>query len=487
MSERKSAGHRRTGIAARASSRWTESDRAALEHARARMSARETVRGVNGAPASDRTAGASRTSRAPTIFRHTIREAFGAWLAERERETKPSANAADGTRTSLAATAVPDVSAATRAKVRAWVRARRAKTKAMASPETSQKLKRRATPPSDVFVFADARAAARTLTTASARAHPDGARSSRFAGYVTRCAHLAFGFSARAGSTTRAGRYRADADEPGYFEERTSRWVPARAARRVVVATEARDPVFRKLVSFGGETRTRRAAFVCCDACHDAFAVLRALSHRETAEGKTANACRECGACVPRSATAAREPEGDALCVFCVFARKRSEKQKNRRRRVRADDGFETSRLGASETVTDDEEDAANHRVVTNPDDDLAPVPPMIQPQCAFLDADDVPSLDALRAAVAGPAPRVALAWDAVARRARNAETNARRRAGSPSGSNRGAEKPAGAARPLEMDAPTGDEAVNWGFLHAGMPPPLEADDFPARHARAFR
>ena len=87
--------------------------------------------------------------------------------------------------------------------------------------------------------------------------------------------------------------------------------------------------------------------------------------------------------------------------MFCVFARKRSEKQKNRRRRVRADDGFETSRLGASETVTDDEEDAANHRVVTNPDDDLAPVPPMIQPQCAFLDADDVPGLDALRAAVA--------------------------------------------------------------------------------------
>ena len=120
---------RRTSIAARASSRWTESDRAALERARTRVHARYVAEGANSrlATSRDRTDGASPSSRAPTIFRHTVREAFGEWLPERRallraRENQPPANA----------TTVPDVSVATLAKVRAWVRAWRAKTKASA-------------------------------------------------------------------------------------------------------------------------------------------------------------------------------------------------------------------------------------------------------------------------------------------------------------------------------------------------------------------
>ena len=111
---------RRTSIAARASSRWTESDRAALERARTRVHARYVAEGANSrlATSRDRTDGASPSSRAPTIFRHTVREAFGEWLPERRalsraRENGPPANATRDRSRSGPATTAPDVSVAT--------------------------------------------------------------------------------------------------------------------------------------------------------------------------------------------------------------------------------------------------------------------------------------------------------------------------------------------------------------------------------------
>jgi len=306
---------RRTSIAARASSRWTESDRAALERARTRVHARYVAAGANSrlATSRDRTDGASPSSRAPTIFRHTVREAFGEWLPERRalsraRENQPPANA----------TTVPDVSVATLAKVRAWVRAWRAKTKASAPSRLvgGEGRDDKPTPPKKqtdsvnaVFVSANARAAARAC------ADPLGAPSSRYAGYVTRCAHLAFG---EGGPSTRP----TEPDQTGYFEEETGRWIPARATRRLVVATETE------------KKQTRRASFVFCPACHDAFLV-RALSRCDP----SANACHACGSRVPRSATISRKAGGETTCVFCAFAfggkkktRSRSVEKKNRNR-----------------------------------------------------------------------------------------------------------------------------------------------------------
>ena len=451
---------RRTSIAARASSRWTESDRAALERARTRVHARYVAEGANSrlATSRDRTDGASPSSRAPTIFRHTVREAFGEWLPERRalsraRENQPPANA----------TTVPDVSVATLAKVRAWVRAWRAKTKASA-PSRLVRLPEgrddKPTPPKKqtdsvnaVFVSTNARAAARAC------ADPLGAPSSRYAGYVTRCAHLAFG---EGGPSTRP----TEPDQTGYFEEETGRWIPARATRRLVVATET------------DKKQTRRASFVFCPACHDAFLV-RALSRCDP----SANACHACGSRVPRSATISRKAGGETTCVFCAFDFGKKKKKKSRSRSVEK-----------SETETETETEKAVAKTTTFEDDDrpkTKPSEPLFElgrPACAFLDADDVPGLDALRRAVAGAAPAVALAWDAEARRARNAETDARRRVPSfPGSSSSGiGEARHRVARPFS-DAPGDETTTNWGFLHAGMPPPLEADDFPARHASSFR
>ena len=124
---------RRTSIAARASSRWTESDRAALERARTRVHAREVAEGANSrlATSRDRTDGASPSSRAPKIFRHTVREAFGEWLPAISRDAAARENDLPRTRRATVsrsrsgppATTAPDVSVATLAKVRAWVRA----------------------------------------------------------------------------------------------------------------------------------------------------------------------------------------------------------------------------------------------------------------------------------------------------------------------------------------------------------------------------
>ena len=444
---------RRTSIAARASSRWTESDRAALERARTRVHARYVAAGANSrlATSRDRTDGASPSSRAPTIFRHTVREAFGEWLPERRalsraRENQPPANA----------TTVPDVSVATLAKVRAWVRAWRAKTKASAPSRLvgGEGRDDKPTPPKKqtdsvnaVFVSANARAAARAC------ADPLGAPSSRYAGYVTRCAHLAFG---EGGPSTRP----TEPDQTGYFEEETGRWIPARATRRLVVATETE------------KKQTRRASFVFCPACHDAFLV-RALSRCDP----SANACHACGSRVPRSATISRKAGGDTTCVFCAFAF--GGKKKTRSRSVEKTE-TETE-IAVAKTTTFEDDD----RPKTKPSEPSEPLFELGRPACAFLDADDVPGLDALRRAVAGAAPPVALAWDAEARRARNAETDVRWRVPSFPGSSRGGEARHRVARP-PSDA-SGDETTNWGFLHAGMPPPLEADDFPARHASSFR
>ena len=307
---------RRTSIAARASSRWTESDRAALERARTRVHARYVAAGANSrlATSRDRTDGASPSSRAPTIFRHTVREAFGEWLPaisrdalSRARENVPPANATrdvSRSRSGPPATTAPDVSVATLAKVRAWVRAWRAKTKASAPSRLvgGEGRDDKPTPPKKqtdsvnaVFVSANARAAARAC------ADPLGAPSSRYAGYVTRCAHLAFGGSVGSMRPT-------DADQTGYFEEETGRWIPARATRRVVVSTETETD----------GKQTRRAAFVFCPACHDAFLV-RALMRCDP----SANTCHACGSRVPRSATIVQSTAGgETTCVFCAFSLK---------------------------------------------------------------------------------------------------------------------------------------------------------------------
>jgi hypothetical protein len=254
MPERQRAGHRRTGIAARASSRWTESDRAALELARTRVSAALAAsEGSKRPAASERTAGGARSSRAPgRIFRHTIKEAFREWLFEREREraervsivtrpTKPplpnpNAEADEKNLSRTASNAdyshgIPDVSVATRTKVRAWVEARRAETR-HATP-TREKL----TPPRDgktdskVFVSTNHLTAARVSTDPASHAP-----SSRHADYVVKCAHLAF-------SNVTGGEVAAD-DLDG---RGTSRKTPvvlsprfARGASRVVLKTRRR-------------------------------------------------------------------------------------------------------------------------------------------------------------------------------------------------------------------------------------------------------
>ena len=369
------------------------------------------------------------------------------------------------------------MSVATLAKVRAWVRAWRAKTKASVSTRLvggeGRDVEKNSKKTDSVFVSTNARAAARVC------ADPLGAPRSRYAGYVTRCAHLAFGGSVGSMRPT-------DADQTGYFEEETGRWIPARATRRVVVSTETETD----------GKQTRRAAFVFCPACHDAFLV-RALTRCDP----SANACHACGSRVPRSATIVQSTAGEeTTCVFCAFSLKVKKKQSRSMMSVeKTEKELETTvaktRAGAPATTSEDDDrpkTALDMMVATSKGAHLEPSEPsstagqfaLGRPACAFLDAEDVPGLDALRRAVAGAAPPVALAWDAEARRARNAETDARWRVPSPSlpGSSR-------VARNAETDAP-GDETnseTNWGFLHAGMPPPLEADDFPARHASSFR
>jgi autotransporter translocation and assembly factor TamB len=89
--------------------------------------------------------------------------------------------------------------------------------------------------------------------------------------------------------------------------------------------------------------------------------------------------------------------------------------------------------------------------------------------------------------AVAKDAPgRVFLRWDAVARRARNAETEKRWRVAEARESNLRGDARLIYARPRSDTPETAETPVNWGFLHAGMPKPFAADDFPARHAREF-
>ena len=465
MPERQRAGHRRTGIAARASSRWTESDRAALELARTRVSAALAAsEGSKRPAASDRPAGSSRSSRAPgRIFRHTIKEAFREWLFERERErvsvtrpTKPplpNPNASDEKNLSRTASnaeyshGIPDVSVATKTKVRAWVEARRAETH-HATPTRESLLPPRdvQTEESRVFVSTNHLTAARVSTDQTSHAP-----SSRVADYVVKCTHLAF--------PNVTGGEKPGADEhgwPGYFEKDTGRFVPAFCARRVACRFENAE----EEEAFLFKQRTRHATFVFCQNCHDAFLV-RQLTRCDS----RLSACHACGARVPRSATTKDGTrEGKTTCVFCAFAAKARDSEKNKKRVDR--DERETD--GLSRTESDSSSFSETNR-----------------PACAFLDADDVPGLDALRAAVAKDAPgRVFLRWDAVARRARNAETDARWRVSSRESNLRGDAR-LSAARP-RSDTPETDAPVNWGFLHAGMPKPFAADDFPARHAREF-
>lgn len=462
MPERQRAGHRRTGIAARASSRWTESDRAALELARTRVSAALAAsEGSKRPAASDRPAGGARSSRAPgRIFRHTIKEAFREWLFEREREraervsvtrpTKPplpnpNAGADEKNRSRTASNAeyshgIPDVSVATKKKVRAWVEARRAETHHHSTPTQEKRTPRDVQTESRVFVSTNHLTAARVSTDRASHAP-----FSRHADYVVKCAHLAF--------PNVTGSEEPGADEhgwPGYFEENTGRFVPAFCARRVACRFEnaEEDELYSR--------RTRHATFVFCQNCHDAFLV-RELTRCDS----RTSACHACGARVPRSATTKDGTrEGKTTCVFCAFAAKACDSEKKKKR------------VDRDERETERETDAVVANVAN-------------RPACAFLDADDVPGLDALRAAVAKDAPgRVFLRWDAVARRARNAETDARWRVSSRESNLRGDTR-LSAARP-RSDTPETDAPVNWGFLHAGMPAPFAADDFPARHAREF-
>lgn len=492
MPERQRAGHRRTGIAARASSRWTESDRAALELVRTRVSAALAASECSKRPAlSDRTAGSSRSSRAPgRIFRHTIKEAFREWLFEREfkraervsvtRQTKPplpnpNAEADEKNLSRTASNAeyshgIPDVSVATKSKVRAWVEARRAETHhATPTREKNKRTPRDVQTESRVFVSTNAATAARVSTDPALHAP-----SSRHADYVVKCAHLAF-------PTVTGGEVAADEhDYPGYFEEDTGRWVPAFSARRVAcrVSNAEEDELeafsFTRAIGELYSERTRHATFVFCQNCHDAFLV-RELTRCDL----RTSACHACGARVPRSATTKDSAEGKTTCVFCAFAAKARDSEKKKKRVDRGE--RETERETDAETAAN----VANGLSRTESDSSSFSETKKNRPACAFLDADDVPGLDALRAAVAKDAPgRVFLRWDAVARRARNAETDARWRVSSRE-SNLGGDVRPSAARP-RSDTPETDAPVNWGFLHAGMPAPFAADDFPARHAREF-
>ena len=468
MPERERAGDGRTGIAARASSRWTESDRAALELARKRVSAaRAASEGSKPPAASDRTAGSSRWSRPPRIFRHTIREAFREWLFEREREraervsvidirrAKPPANPNAPFETTRG---IPDVSVATLAKVRAWVEARRAFDAHSTHSTPLAKPSRDGTKTeSEVFVSTNAATAARAATDPTS-----GAPSSRHADYVVKCAHLAF----PGGTGVESSHV-----EPGYFEEDTGRWVPAFCARRV--ACRARDAHSEEEAFL--LKRTRHATFVFCPACHDAFLV-RELTRCDP----RTSACHACGSRVPRSATTKTlGAEGKTTCVFCAFAARRDAEKKKKKKHASPDEPFsflfrETDANGPTEKTDSVSSSSSRETKKTT------------SPACAFLDADDVPRLDALRAAVAGDAPSVFLRWDAVARRARNAETDARWRVSSRE-SYRGGDARLAAARPRSaMPETKKDAPLNWGFLHAGMPAPFAADDFPARHAREF-
>ena len=479
MPERQRAGHRRTGIAARASSRWTESDRAALELARTRVSAALAAsEGSKRPAASDRPAGSSRSSRAPgRIFRHTIKEAFREWLFERERErvsvtrpTKPplpnpNAEADEKNLSRTASNAeyshgIPDVSVATKTKVRAWVEARRAETR-HATPTRESLLPPRdvQTEESRVFVSTNHLTAARVSTDQTSHAP-----SSRVADYVVKCTHLAF--------PNVTGGEKPGADEhgwPGYFEKDTGRFVPAFCARRVACRFENAE----EEEAFLFKQRTRNATFVFCQNCHDAFLV-RELTRCDS----RTSACHACGVCVPRSATTKDGgAEGKPLCVFCAFAAKARDSEKKKKR------------VDRDERETERETDAVAANVANGlsrtESDSCSFSGNMNRPACAFLDADDVPGLDALRAAVAKDAPgRVFLRWDAVARRARNAETDARWRVSSRESNLRGDARLI-YARPRSA-TPETDAPVNWGFLHAGMPKPFAADDFPARHAREF-
>jgi hypothetical protein len=470
MPERERAGHGRTGIAARASSRWTESDRAALELARTRVSAaRAASEGSKPPAASDRTAGSSRSSRPPRIFRHTIREAFREWLFEREREraervsvinirrAKPPANpnVPHETRNARIPRGIPDVSVATLAKVRAWVKARRAfdAHSTHSTPTPLAKPSRDGKTERAVFVSTNAATAARAATDPTS-----GAPSSRHADYVVKCAHLAF----PGGTGVESSHV-----EPGYFEEDTGRWVPAFCARRVACQTQNAHSEEEAFLL----KRTRHATFVFCPACHDAFLV-RELTRCDP----RTSACHACGSRVPRSATTKTlGAEGKTTCVFCAFAARRDAEKKKKKKRA-PDEPFlfrETDANGFRKTDSVSSSSSPGTKKTTSP-------------ACTFLDADDVPRLDALRAAVAGGAPSVFLRWDAVARRARNAETDARWRVSSRE-SNRGGDARLGAARPRSaMPETKKDAPLNWGFLHAGMPAPFAADDFPARHAREF-
>ena len=222
---------RRTSIAARASSRWTESDRAALERARTRVHARDVAEGANSrlATSRDRTDGASPSSRAPKIFRHTVREAFGEWLPaisrdalSRARENVPPANATrdvSRSRSGPPATTAPDVSVATLAKVRAWVRAWRAKTKASVSTRLvggeGRDVEKNSKKTDSVFVSTNARA----LRRASAR---------------IRSARLALGTRAtsRGARTWRSGGPSVPCDRPTRTKPGTSRRKPVDGSPR---------------------------------------------------------------------------------------------------------------------------------------------------------------------------------------------------------------------------------------------------------------
>jgi hypothetical protein len=255
------------------------------------------------------------------------------------------------------------------------------------------------------------------------------------------------------------GGEKPGADEhgwPGYFEKDTGRFVPAFCARRVACRFENAE----EEEAFLFKQRTRNATFVFCQNCHDAFLV-RELTR---CDSRTAR--------VTRAALASRG--------------RRRRKTEGRRGRRRASFAPSRRKRAIPKRIR-------NASIATNARRTVFHGPNLIRlrfretnrPACAFLDADDVPGLDALRAAVAKDAPgRVFLRWDAVARRARNAETDARWRVSSRESNLRGDVR-LSAARP-RSDTPETDAPVNWGFLHAGMPAPFAADDFPARHAREF-
>ena len=366
------------------------------------------------------------------------------------------------------------MSVATLAKVRAWVRAWRAKTKA-----------------SDL-----------TRLVGGEGRDVEKNEKNKFTKKKTNRLRLRLHERARCGARLRGSARRASVSVRGLRHAVRAlgvrgRW-KRRGPNRVLrggnrsMDPRARDAARRRRDGNGNGEKTNAArAFVFCPACHDAFLV-RALTRCDP----SANACHACGSRVPRSATIVQSTAGGRgdvrLLRLFTEGKKKSkpepERRKNRKR-IRNSRATEDARVSRDDVRRrrSTEEDGVGpcHDIKRGPFRNFRAFFHRVRARSSRVRVPGRggrPRLGRVASRRRRRRAPVALAWDAEARRARNAETDVRWRVPSLPGSSR-------VARNAETDAP-GDETnseTNWGFLHAGMPPPLEADDFPARHASSFR